>query len=724
MMIMRKIKNKIIQEHFIKIIEFTNTLEKEESKDLVYKVLNYIGELDKNIDEKRVSYSSEISNIIIEKTGGGLITLVASILYSFIKKEEFNEQVIKDTFGESISKILVGLYKIPVFTSKKIDSQSENLIKFLLTITNDVRAILIMLATELYNIRHIESFEDDKKKSIISRTQMLYTPLAHRIGLYNIKTEFEESVMKHTEEDMYRFIAKKLQETKATRDKYISDFITPLKKMISDAGFTASIKGRPKSIHSIWNKMKSQGVPFEEVYDLFAIRIILKSDLKNEKAVCWNIYSIITDLYKPNPKRLRDWISAPKLSGYESLHTTVLGVDNKWVEVQIRTERMDEVAEKGPAAHWRYKTGKEGGNNDWLAKIREEIENPVDDENTDKSKKALYSEEILVFTPEGDLKSLKKDYTIIDFAYAIHTRVGETCSGAVVNGKIQSLSYELKNGDTVKILTNKNKKPNAEWLKIAKGTRTKNKIKRALKEIEFNKAEAGKEIIKDKLERIKIGFSEKNIEILTSYFNFKTAVEFYHNIGNGNIDISKIKQVFEKTEDKKEETNKEFKEQISSEVLREDDNSSKDYLLIGNNISNLDYSLATCCNPLPGDKIFGFISVNKGTRIHKKSCSNAKDMISRFPYRVIEARWNTENINSTFSARIFLSGKDTPGIATKITEIITKEFNLSLQAISLRLLNDNMFEGEVVVKINNKSQLLELNKRLKNFKSIKQVYLK
>jgi len=400
---MIKINSDLIKGEFQQVIDFTDTFEKEESKKQIYNALNYLSDFDNKIIEKRIKYSTEICNIIIEKTGGGLVTLLAGIFYSFLEKEEFNEEDIKNKFGESVSKILSGLYKIPNFTTKKVDSQSENLIKFLLTITNDVRAILIMLATELYNIRNIDKFNDEERQSVINRIKMLYTPLAHRIGLYNIKTEFEESVMKHTEEDMYRLIAKKLQETKASRDTYISNFIKPLQKLISDAGFTATIKGRPKSIHSIWNKMKSQGVPFEEVYDLFAIRIILKSDLKNEKAVCWNVYSLITDLYKPNPKRLRDWISAPKLSGYESLHTTVLGSENKWVEVQIRTERMDEVAEKGPAAHWRYKTGKEGGNNDWLAKIREEIENPTDDENDDKSKKALYSEEILVFTPEGDV---------------------------------------------------------------------------------------------------------------------------------------------------------------------------------------------------------------------------------------------------------------------------------------------------------------------------------
>jgi len=717
---MQQIKNKIIKYHFKNVIDFTNNFEKQQSKNQVYNVLNYIGGFEDAIIEERIKYSSEVCNIIIEKTGGGLNTLLAGILYSFLKKNEFDKQNIEIQFGLIVTVILEGLYKIPALTSTKIDKQSENLIKFLLTITNDVRAILIMLAVELYKIRNIETFDEKDREFVINKLKVLYTPLAHRIGLYNIKTEFEESAMKYSEEYMYRFIAKKLKETKASRDEFINRFVAPLKDTISNAGYKFTIKGRPKSIHSIWNKMKSQNVPFEEVYDLFAIRIILDTDLKNEKAACWNVYSIITDLYKPNPKRLRDWISSPKLSGYESLHTTVLGAENKWVEVQIRTERMDELAEKGPAAHWRYKTGKEGGNNDWLAKIREEIENPTETEDFEKSKQQLYSDEILVFTPEGDLKSLKKDYTIIDFAYAIHTRVGENCAGAIVNGKIQTLSYELKNGDTVKILTNKNKKPNAEWLKIAKGKRTKNKIKKALKELRYNKAERGKEIIKDKLERLKIVFSEKNIEHITSFFNYKTTIEFYHNVGDGIIDISKIKQAFEiNIEDEIEE-----KELILKKDIKKDEITNSDFLLIDNNISNLDYSLAPCCKPLPGDKIFGFISVNKGTRVHKNSCNNAKDMKTRFPYRIVKAKWNTENINTVFSVNIHISGKDSSGIATKITEIITKEFNLILQAISLKSLNDNMFEGLIVVKINNKKQLTDLNKRLKTLKNIKNVYTK
>ncbi len=719
---MQQLSNKNINFHFQALIDYADKSDNSESKEKIYKILNLLSQSEKSRIKEQAEYSAEISNIIINDTGGGTNTIIAGILYSFYKKDEIDLEFINDEFGASVLKILSGLYKIPSLRTDKIDKQAEKFIKFLLTVTDDVRAILIMLAKELYKIRNIENFEKGEKELIVNQSRTLYTPLAHRIGLYNIKTEFEEKTMKYAEEEMYRFIAKKLKETKATRDLYIESFIAPLKKTLSESGYRFTIIGRPKSIHSIWNKMKSQNVPFEEVYDLFAIRIILKSDINNEKAVCWNIYSIITDLYKPNPKRLRDWISAPKLSGYESLHATVLGADNKWVEVQIRTERMDEVAEKGPAAHWRYKTGKEGGSNDWLAEIRESLESPdiSDVEITEKSKTQLYSEEILVFTPEGDLKSLKKDYTVLDFAFSVHTKVGETCSGAVVNDKIQPLSYELKNGDTVKILTNKNKKPNPEWLEIAKGTRTKTKIKRALKEITYNRAESGKEIIKEKLERIKIGFSEKNIDFLTEYFKYKTAVEFYHSVGEGIIDISKIKQAFEKKDIVESKTEK----QIKPESIEPDKQSFGDYLLIDENITDLDYTLSKCCNPLPGEDIFGFVTVNKGTRIHKKSCPNAKDLQTRYPYRLIKAKWNLTDMQTSFSANLHISGKDFSGITSAISDIITIEFSLKMTAISLKSLKDNMFKGLVVVKVNNKKQMVDLINRIKTIKNIRTVYQK
>ncbi|MCF6365650.1 MAG: HD domain-containing protein [Bacteroidales bacterium] len=721
---MQETINKNIKFQFAELIKFADKFDNRESKEKIYKVLNLLSGSDKNIIKNNSEYTSEICNIIINDTGGGVNTLIAAVFYSFYKKEDIDSEYIKNEYGTNVLKILTGLYKIPILKTEKIDKQAEQFIKFLLTVTDDVRAILIMLAAELYKIRHIDEYNEEEKASIINKSKAIYTPLAHRIGLYNIKTEFEEKTMKYSEEDMYRFIAKKLKETKATRDTYIESFITPLKKVLKEAGYNFTIKGRPKSIHSIWNKMKSQNVPFEEVYDLFAIRIILKSDFNNEKSVCWNVYSIITDLYKPNPKRLRDWISSPKLSGYESLHTTVLGAENKWVEVQIRTERMDEVAEKGPAAHWRYKTGKEGGSNNWLAKIRETLENAGDYENeTDESSKSqLYSEEILVFTPEGDLKSLKKDYTVLDFAFSVHTKVGETCSGAVVNNKIQPLSYILKNGDTVKILTNKNKKPNTEWLDIAKGTRTKNKIKRALKSITFNRAESGKDIIKEKLERLKFGFSEKNIELLTDHFNFKTAVEFYHSVGEGTVDISKIKQAFEKKKTIEDEIITEIKTDTGSQ--EKEDVNYGDFLLIDENISDLDYTLSKCCNPLPGEDIFGFVTVNKGTRIHKKTCPNAKDMLGRYPYRAVKAKWNISDINSSFSANIYISGKDFTGITSVISDIITKEFNLKMQAISLKSLKNSMFEGNVIAKVNNKKQMIDLINRLKILKNIKTVFHK
>ncbi len=719
---MQQITDKNIRFYFADLIDFANKIQNQEIKNTVYDLLNFISESKKTTNKEKLKFASDISKIIMEETGGGINTIIASVLFSFFDKNEIDIILINEKFGVSISKILDGLLKIPNLRTEKIDKQAEKFIKLLLTITGDVRAILIMLANELYKIRNIDTFSEEEKIIIVYQSKTLFTPLAHRIGLYNIKTEFEEKTMKYLEPEMYRFIAKKLQETKAKRDVFVEDFINPIKKILKTSGYRFTVKGRPKSIHSIWAKMKNQNVPFEEVYDLFAIRIILMSDIKNEKTVCWNVYSIITDLYKPNPKRLRDWISAPKISGYESLHTTVLGYNNKWVEVQIRTERMDEVAEKGPAAHWRYKTGKEGGNSDWLADIREAIENAENfsNETESKSKTELYSDEVLVFTPEGDLKSLKKGYTILDFAFSIHTKIGISCTGAIVNGIIQSLAYELVNGDTVKVLTNKNKKPNSEWLKIAKSSRTKSKIKRALKALNYNRAESGKEIIKEKLDRLKIDFSEKNIATLTIFFKAKNTVDFYNRVGEGIIDIAKIKQAFEKSE----ESEIEIKQKSEVKNFVQEKIEYDDFLLIDENISGLDYSFSKCCSPLPGDDVFGFVTVNKGTRIHKKTCPNAKDMTGRFPYRVVKAKWNIDDIATSFSVNIVVLGKDMPGISSKITDIISKEFNLKLMAISLKNIANNMFKGLIVVKISNKKQLFELLKRIKMIKGVNNAFQK
>jgi guanosine-3',5'-bis(diphosphate) 3'-pyrophosphohydrolase len=714
-----KIKGQnIFESNFKSVFDtFENSFEKDRLymlNDLIEYILTNKGDLS---DEQSVT-ASEVSEILLSDIGGGIDSILAIICFFIFHSEEIDVKTLEKKLGGSTIKILKGLYKYNDLKTEKIHKQTDLYIKLLLAVVEDIRAILILIAIHVHKSDNYKHFSDEEKHLILNQTSSLFVPLTHRIGLYNIKTKLEEFHMKHAESEMYRLIVGKLNETKAARDAYIENFITPVKKIISEAGYKVKVKGRPKSIHSIWNKMKTQSVPFEEVYDLFAVRIVLKSDLKNEKAVCWNVYSIITDVYKPHPKRLRDWISFPKLSGYESLHTTVLGPGNQWVEVQIRTERMDEIAEKGTAAHWRYKTGKAGETDERLAMIRDALENPAKYQNVeDRSKATLYSDDIIVFTPDGDLIGIGKEYTVLDFAFQIHTKVGETCNGAIVNGKIQPLTYELKNGDTIKILTNKNKKPNLEWLEIAKGTRTKTKIKRALKTIEFNSSENGKEMIRQKLDRLKIEFSEKNIELLMKFFNKKNPFEFYHDAGEGNIDLSKIKNAFEKPE----QIIKEPEKQVKPLVKPEKSFSNTDFLLIDETITRLDYTLSKCCNPLPGDTIFGFVTVNKGSKIHKENCSNAKDMRTKYPYRIVSAKWNIKDFEKSFAANIYITGRDTQGITSDISAIVTKEFNLQMHAISLKLVKDQQFEGLVSVRIKNKKQITDLINRLKMLKGISSV---
>ncbi len=698
--------------------EIKSLFEISENKDLIVQVELFENDLINNeFDQKKLYELSEIIKIIKNEIGAGIISLIAVSLYYLLKDKQ---ECISIGYHIGIMRLYQGLKKVPDVKLEKVEKQSENFIKLLLNITEDVRAVLILTAVQLYKIRHIKNYSDEEKDKILKLTKAIYIPLAHRTGLYNIKTEFEEIHMKFTETEIYKSIAEKLKETKASRDLYIKNFIEPLQKLLEENGYHFKIKGRPKSIHSIWNKMETKGVSFEEVYDLFAIRIILKSDLKNEKIVCWNVYSLITNIYKPNPKRLRDWISAPKLSGYESLHTTVLGPENRWVEVQIRTERMDEIAEKGPASHFQYKSGTAGSGTDWLSKIREAIEKPSDEDiGDDKSKKVLYSDDILVFTPDNDIKSMKKGYTLLDFAFSVHTKVGETCTGGIVNGKIQPLSYELKNGDTIKILTDKNKKPNSEWLKIVKGERTKNKIKRALKAKTFYAAEKGKDLLKEKTERLKIKFNDITIQKISDYFGFKNVIEFFHELGKGNIDIQKIKNAFEQDSEQTAEKNIDIPEEIAeTEDYKHVDN---DFLLIGDNLSGLNYHFAKCCNPLPGDEIFGFVTVNKGTKIHKRSCPNAKEMFSRFPYRILKAKWKTAEVNSAFAATLILSGTDEKGIVSEISKVINDEFNLRLQALSLKTTDNNSFKGTLIVNVLNRKQLNFLMKRLKMLKGIREI---
>ena len=489
-------------------------------------------------------------------------------------------------------------------------------------------------------------------------------------------------------------------------------------------GISCEIKGRPKSIYSIWNKMKKQGVEFDEVYDKFAIRIIIDTDLSQEKAKCWQVYSIITDKYVPNPRRLRDWISAPKASGYESLHTTVIGPDEKWVEVQIRTRRMDEIAEKGQAAHWKYKENKAGqAKADWLSKIREALEKPDKffEKDSDKDKASLYTDEIFVFTPDGDLKRLHKGYTVLDFAFSIHTAIGEKCTGAIVNGKIENIRHVLKNGDEVKVLTSKSQKPKYEWLEIVKSSRAKAKIKRVIKAEAYKDLDAGKEAVKQKLSQLKIEFNDFHINQLIEYFGFKSAFDFYQAVGEGKLDIHKIKKAFSDISEKEniEKQENETELRILNKKLGKE--SGHDYLIIENNLQTVDYHFAKCCNPIPGDEIFGFVTVSKGTKIHKKTCPNAKDMYARFPYRIVEAKWNTQKESGAFNVQLFISGKDKVGMINTITEIISKEFKLNLRALTIHPRKNNMFEGIIISSVNNSKQLNDLIERLKKIEDVYEV---
>lgn len=696
--------------------------------ELLFKdLLNYISEknVDKNlIDPDKLDFAIGISNVGVKEINLGSAAVVSCFLFYCIEPKKINVDEVATIFGHETAGIVSGLIKVPVIQLDKLSIQSENFIKLLLTISTDVRSILIKLAEMLYLLRKLKDETKPDQIRISSEISVLYAPIAHRLGLYAIKSEMEDLSMKYLHSDIYKDIAKKLEKTKANRNKYIQHFVAPLEKELKKTGIHCEIKGRPKSIFSIWNKMKKQGVDFEEVYDKFAIRVIIESEPENEKANCWQVYSIITDKYIPNPRRLRDWISSPKISGYESLHTTVIGSEQKWIEVQIRTQRMDEIAEKGHAAHWKYKENKEGqGKSDWLSKMREVLEKQEKTFDTvqDKDKAKLYTDEIFIFTPNGDLRRLHKGYSVLDFAFSIHTSIGESCTGAIVNGKMENIRHQLKNGDEVKVLTSKNQKPKYEWLEIVKSARAKAKIKRAIKAITFKDSSIGKDAVKQKLIQLKIDFNDVNINLLTEFFNYKSALDFYQAVGSGKLDIHKIKKAFTKISDKLSEEKIYSEEEFKIEKGDKRIKSKQDYLIIADNLQTIDFHLAKCCNPIPGDEVFGFVTVSKGTKIHKKSCPNAPDMLKRYSYRVVEAKWNESAEADQFSVRLHVSGKDRVGIINSITEIIAKEFKLNLQALTIHPRKNNLFEGIVVTVVYNSKQLNDLMERLRKIEDVYEV---
>ena len=661
----------------------------------------------------------EIATIAIKELGLSKAALCTVVLYPLVKHGQYNIENTKADFSDEIALILGGLTRVKKLYGKTSTMETENFRKLLLTLAEDVRVIFIMLSERLFYMRTLKDKPVEVQQNIARETAYLYAPLAHRMGLYKIKTEMEDLSLKYTFPDIYKEIANKLSETKKNRDLYIENFIAPLKEKLTAAGLKFSIKGRTKSIYSIWNKMKKQNTTFEGIYDLFAIRVILDSELEKEKAECWQVYSVVTDMYQPNPKRLRDWLSIPKTNGYESLHTTVMGPEGKWVEVQIRTERMDEVAEKGMAAHWKYKGIQGEANMDaWLKNLRDALESQdlKAEEYMDEFKLNLYDEEVFVFTPNGDLHKLRKGATLLDFAFSIHTKLGCTCIGGKLGNKNVTISYVLKNGDQIEVLTSSNQKPRADWLKLVTTSKAKQKIRQVIKETETNEANMGREIILRRFKNWKIEFDEGRLSRLAKKIGYKTISELYIDINNEEIDILDFKENYLNF-DKKEEP---APENISAESYKGNDKLSKDdVLIINNETKGVQYTMAKCCNPIYGDEIFGFVGVSGGIKIHRKNCPNAPQLMTKFGYRIVNAAWEASS-NEQSICTLYVSGRDDLGVITNISSLISKENSVTLRSISIDS-DAGSFDGKLVLTVKDLESLERIIQKIKNVNGVHSV---
>jgi GTP pyrophosphokinase len=637
-------------------------------------------------------------------------------LHDTVEDTDITLDDIATLFGKKERTIIDGLTKISgVSDYSNTSDQAENFRKMLLTLSDDVRVILIKLADRLHNMRTLNHMAREKQLKIASETMFLYAPLAHRLGLYNIKTELEDLSLKFKEPENYEDIVSRLQKTQAVRTRFINAFTLPIRRELDRQGLKYDIKSRTKSVFSIYNKIHKKGVPFEEIYDVFAIRIILKSPVETEKADCWRVYSIVTDFYQPSPERLRDWISIPKSSGYESLHTTVMSPTGKWVEVQIRSERMDDLAEKGYAAHWKYKESPETPESKmdkWLQQIREVLESPSDNalEFIDNFKLSLFSEEIYVFTPEGDLKTLPVGATTLDFAFHIHSQIGYHCIGAKVNYKLVPLSHKLRSGDQVEILTSKKQRPKEDWLSIVVTASARQKIKNALKEEKKQIADDGKEMLKRRFNNLKVEWLSANIDEMVRHFDTDSALELYYRIAKGTIDLKKLKGYSVEAGRILFERSVVIPEKTESKIVTTAP-AKGETLLIGDEKQKVDFTLAQCCNPIPGDEVFGFITVNEGIKIHRTNCPNAQELMSKYAYRVIKARWSNKELVQ-FEVGLKFSGIDDVGLVQKITNIISTDMNVNMKAISFEA-NNGIFQGKVVVLVHDTDHLSTLMDQLK-----------
>jgi len=677
--------------------------------------------------EPYIYHPIAVAKIVANEIGLGAYSIAAALLHDVVEDTDYTFADIEQLFGETITKIVNGLTKISKLQKDQdVSIQAENFRKMLLTLNDDVRVILIKIADRLHNMQTLQSMREDKQVKIASETLFIYAPLAHRLGLYNIKTQLEDLGLKYTENEVYNDIEEKISESKEERQKYIDSFTKTIKDSLDQEGFSYTIKGRTKSIYSIRRKMMNQGVSFEEVYDKFAIRIVYDSTLKDEKFDAWKIYSIVTDHFSPNPNRLRDWITQPKTTGYESLHTTVMGPSGKWVEIQVRSSRMNEIAEKGYAAHFKYKHGsqKESGLEEWLNKLRESLENP--DVNAvdfvEQFKLNLYAKEIYVFTPNGDIKSLPKGATALDFAFAIHSEVGMKCRAAKVNGRLTQISKELHSGDQVEIITAKNQKPKQAWLDIVKTARAKSKIKSTLKEEHKIIAKEGKEVLDRKLRHLKIKLNEKTINELVNFFKLKTSFDLFYRIGDGSIDNQQLKKYASQRSNVlmhflKSRMNRPTA--LKDETIKEEVTAHYDMLVFGKDEEKLKYSLSKCCNPIPGDRVFGFVTIKDGIKVHKHNCPNAVSLQSQYAYRVISAKW-VDSTQQGFKATLELTGVDNLGLVNDVTKVISSTLNVNIHSLNISG-DEGFFHGLITVHINNNKQLNNLIKKLLEIDGLEKV---
>ena len=666
--------------------------------------------------EPYIYHPLAVAKIAAEELGLGTTAIVCALLHDTVEDTDITLDDIQNLFGKKERTIIDGLTKISgVSDYSNTSDQAENFRKMLLTLSDDVRVILIKLADRLHNMRTLDHMAREKQLKIASETLFLYAPLAHRLGLYYIKTELEDLSLKFKEPETYEDIINRLQKTQAVRTRFINAFTLPIRRALDKLEIKYEIKSRTKSVYSIWNKIHKKGVPFEEIYDVFAIRIILDSPQDIEKADCWRVYSIVTDFYQPSPERLRDWISLPKSSGYESLHTTVMSPTGKWVEVQIRSVRMDDLAERGYAAHWKYKDSPETPESKmdkWLHQVREVLESPSENalEFIDNFKLSLFSEEIYVFTPEGDLKTLPVGSTTLDFAFQIHSQIGYHCIGAKVNFKLVPLSHKIRSGDQVEILTSKKQRPKEDWLSIVVTASARQKIKNALKEEKKQIGEDGKEMLKRRFQGQKVEWLSVNIDEMVRHYDTESALELYFRIAKGSIDLKKMKGfVVENGRIKFERET--IIQQSSENKIVTTAPTKGETLLIGDEKQKVDFSLASCCSPIPGDEVFGFITVSDGIKIHRTNCSNAQELMSKYAYRVIKARWSNKELVQ-FEVGLKFAGIDDVGLVQKITNIISTDMNVNMKAISFEA-NNGIFQGKVVVLVHDTNHLGTLIDQLK-----------